>query len=653
MAELENDDVEEGYFYELSHAKLPPESPEHLYSVRVVMVFKKDELKVSLRFPSVYSLSAYFGNDSYRNGDKRMVPVLDERHDMDLEIAVAVLRRRVSLEEFEVRRKFSSFWAPGAIRGEGSSRQVDGDGGDHGSGEVGGSKVVSSKSSCVSLLKCTGLVQWGSRRQVRYLGRSKPVEKDTLTEQAHVEEDKNNEVEEEEDYKDMKATRSITKRKFNGSEHKEIVKRAKCHNSGRKTKLMKNSIDRWSEARYKLAEQNMLKIMKAKGAVIGNPILRPALRAEARKLIGDTGLLDHLLKHMAGKLAPGGNDRFRRRHNSDGAMEYWLESADLADIRRKAGVSDSYWTPPPGWKLGDNPTQDPICARELKALKEENVNMKMKMELIYRDMQESMFREIREMWKVIDGMKKGTELGFKRSEENVQLVDHVGYFLLLKETFVELVNKKTNIEKELMEIYDKLSKIEVQKVNVFSLLSTCLVVNASFVNVQEQLMKTKNGVRVLSDSEKWETTIEKGEKSKSETKSRDHGRDKAPAAMTVENKAAKTQRLKSGFRICKPQGTFLWPNPTTFNQTAAPLVVQTPPSASSSTLSPVPHFFFVPQSPSGPQSPPPVKPVPVRYAPLSSISEGRPLNTPDLKTPSSSVINLNEVPMEENNSNAF
>ncbi|CAL9008445.1 unnamed protein product, partial [Prunus brigantina] len=36
-------------------------------------------------------------------------------------------------------------------------------------------------------------------------------------------------------------------------------------------------------------------VMKAKGAKFGTPILRPALRSEARKLIGDTGLLDHLL----------------------------------------------------------------------------------------------------------------------------------------------------------------------------------------------------------------------------------------------------------------------------------------------------------------------------------------------------------------------
>ena len=120
----------------------------------------------------------------------------------------------------------------------------------------------------------------------------------------------------------------------------------------------------------------MLKILKAKGAVFGNPILRPALRTEARKLIGDTGLLDHLLKHMAGKVAPGGAQRFRRRHNPEGAMEYWLESADLVNIRKEAGVQDTYWTPPPGWKPGDNPSQDPICARELRDLKEEIAKMK-------------------------------------------------------------------------------------------------------------------------------------------------------------------------------------------------------------------------------------------------------------------------------------
>ena len=119
----------------------------------------------------------------------------------------------------------------------------------------------------------------------------------------------------------------------------------------------------------------MLKIMKEKGAVFGRSIMRPALRTEARKLISDTGLLDHLLKHMAGKVAPGGQERFRWRHNADGAIEYWLESADLVNIRTDAGVQDPYWTPPPGWSPGDNPTQDPVCAMEIKQLKEDIAKM--------------------------------------------------------------------------------------------------------------------------------------------------------------------------------------------------------------------------------------------------------------------------------------
>lgn len=111
--------------------------------------------------------------------------------------------------------------------------------------------------------------------------------------------------------------------------------------------------------------------MRVKGATANNPILRPELRTEARKRIGDTGLLDHLLKHMAGKVAPGGTERFRRRHNAEGAMEYWLESADLINLRKEAGVNDPYWIPPPGWKPGDCLTPDPISAQEFKFLKQE------------------------------------------------------------------------------------------------------------------------------------------------------------------------------------------------------------------------------------------------------------------------------------------
>ena len=92
--------------------------------------------------------------------------------------------------------------------------------------------------------------------------------------------------------------------------------------------------------------------MHARKAVPGKPILRPALREEARKHIGDTGLLDHLLKHMTDTVVSTG-ERFRRRHNSEGAMEYWLEHASLMELRKAAGVEDPSWIPPVGWKAGE------------------------------------------------------------------------------------------------------------------------------------------------------------------------------------------------------------------------------------------------------------------------------------------------------------
>ena len=72
----------------------------------------------------------------------------------------------------------------------------------------------------------------------------------------------------------------------------------------------------------------------AKRAFYGYPILRAYLRTGARKLIGDIGLLDHLLKHMAGKIVPCRKERFRRRQNLDGTIEYWQESANLVSIRK-------------------------------------------------------------------------------------------------------------------------------------------------------------------------------------------------------------------------------------------------------------------------------------------------------------------------------
>nr|XP_024361864.1 uncharacterized protein LOC112275601 isoform X3 [Physcomitrium patens] len=158
--------------------------------------------------------------------------------------------------------------------------------------------------------------------------------------------------------------------------------------SGNILKLPKEMQGRWSSERYKSAQLKLIDIMHARKAVPGKPILRPVLREEARKHIGDTGLLDHLLKHMTDTIVSTG-ERFRRRHNSEGAMEYWLEHASLMELRKEAGVEDPSWIPPPEWKPGDkllnrnwriNHGMTSSEAAEMRSLKEtvERLNSEMK-----------------------------------------------------------------------------------------------------------------------------------------------------------------------------------------------------------------------------------------------------------------------------------
>ncbi|XP_048602576.1 protein DYAD-like isoform X2 [Brassica napus] len=113
----------------------------------------------------------------------------------------------------------------------------------------------------------------------------------------------------------------------------------------------KQRTTRWSTNRVDSAEQAMEDVLKEVGASFEKPISRGELRSIARKRIGDTGLLDHLLRHIDGNVTPGGADRFRRCYNTEGAMQYWLESADLLKVKCESGVPDPNWVPPPWWKL--------------------------------------------------------------------------------------------------------------------------------------------------------------------------------------------------------------------------------------------------------------------------------------------------------------
>lgn len=101
-----------------------------------------------------------------------------------------------------------------------------------------------------------------------------------------------------------------------------------------------SSSERWTMERYERAELMVIEVMREKEAELGRRIARRDLREGARKHIGDTGLLDHLLKHMAGKVVGDRGERFMRGYSNDGVMQYWLEPAELEESRKKGELVD-------------------------------------------------------------------------------------------------------------------------------------------------------------------------------------------------------------------------------------------------------------------------------------------------------------------------
>ncbi|KAI3735141.1 hypothetical protein L6452_14629 [Arctium lappa] len=642
--EVPDEDVELGSVYEIYHKNLPPRTPIQLRSTRVVMVSEKTDMNVAIRYPSILSLRTYFSN-----GISEMYPALDEKFVMGIKLASKVLLRQVPSQEFAENKHLEDFWLVNPT-----------------------SQVMKNDIGLARELKNSEMVRWGVRRQVVFIGRHKEIsktqssssfvqgeEEEEMKDQQEINDD---EVEEEEDVDDeadqeekddeaeegiqddnlkrkVKTTRNLRKRKRVKQVNQlwQVNKKPmkKC-----KKLALRDPTDRWSKERYMAAEQSLLEAMKEKKAMIGNPITRPALRVEARKRIGDTGLLDHLLKHVANKVAPGGQLRFRRSHNADGIMEYWLESADLLKIRKDAGVNDPFWTPPPGWKPGDSPIQDPIMAKELNHLKEEISNIKREFlsKMQYEEEVARLRREIEEL----SSKNKRDQISDQAPDQRVddtspkQLVDLSNSLLPNSESDVDYSREKCM--KQMLVISDFLKKIEAW-------------------------METEVGKETKAGTELMTITATSSDAEKSSVKPKQDDNKKlgyeVETSVAAEEKAAKIERLKSGFRLCRPQGTFLWPNmvmknvvvnPTTTSSTtsmSSQVVVQvevvpTPPSVNSSSYD---HHQLIASSP--------VKPVPERR-PVTvthpSINDDQPTTTTDNNNnvnnnkTSTARINLNDIP---------
>ncbi|XP_058744353.1 protein DYAD-like [Vicia villosa] len=631
-----------GRFYKIDHSKLPLNCPAQIKCVSIVMVCDKGEQQVSLRYPSLHSLSTHFNDQSFGKPGGKKIPTLDDKYVMGMEFAIKTLCRSISAEEFAQKRNSWSFWAsPSEESFLNHNSPVINDA---------ASSLVSKQGPCWSQLKFTGMVQWGQRRQVCFLGRHEEQKVESLH-QLHKEKrertyKKRKNVEEEmEDVKlapfgVLRMTRQSFKNQQDMTSSSGAKKSKKAVSDTKQQQLVvyskkgrKVSIDRWSAERYKMAEENMLKVMKEREAVYGNPIMRQDLRSEARKYIGDTGLLDHLLKHMAGKVVPGGVERFRRRHNAEGSMEYWLESADLVDIRKEMGVQDPYWTPPPGWKPGDSISPEHVTRNELREIREEIIKLK-------RDMLDLKSKKEEEALAiVVTSSPCLSSVNYRDYDSQVSK----------QEIYAELVHKKARVEEQLKEITLTLNDMEGQLGMLKPTMSESLTPPALLLGPTSSL--TENIGEVTREVE--EGTNDKG------TKSADTQMVRGSAA---EHKAAKIERLKSGFKICKPRGTFMWPNMSVSPHVVANLdeltVVPTPTSVSSSATS-APKLVSNTKTGKLPLSPSsPVKPLaerrPVSTTTLSHVTGPfSPHLSPPLETSKSTItkkdssINLNETPLAQ------
>ncbi|XP_054803911.1 protein DYAD [Prosopis cineraria] len=637
-----------GRFYEIDHSNLPPNRPDHLKFVRVVMLSDMGGLQVSVRYPSMQSVRTQFYDANYGRQDKKKIPALDEKYVMESGFACSALYRRVSTEELAERGNSWSFWITTSEEDQTAKSTLFID------EET--DLQVSKKGSCWSQLKYSGMVQWGKRRPVRFLAQHEKNNSESLSgsvkdtgldakeenERGEMTDRKRKKWEEKEFRKEVsnEIIRTTRKSKRNHNECSEVQRLKKAHH-GRQNQLVvynkkkhKVSIDRWSAERYKLAEENMLKVMKAKGAVFEKPILRPALRSEARKLIGDTGLLDHLLKHMAGKVAPGGTERFRRRHNAEGAMEYWLESADLVKIRQEAGVQDPYWTPPPGWKPGDNPSQDPICARELREIKKELSKLK-------HEMQQLVYKKREEQLAIMTTTNSCLSNNFN--------LERGGSLFTLQEMYKDLVNKKSKIEEQLKDISMALAKMEEQMMTLKSSEEPTSesVMLPALLPSPARVMVAVRDEGETKEQEGHKNNEKKAATGEAERSDDDIQRMAESGWQAAEDRAAKIERLKSGFRICQPQGTFIWPKIAIMSPQD---VVPTPSSASSSSF-PEPPPWSEPSSLVKPQA----ERRPISSATLTHVAMSFPpfLSPPPLATPPSQkiashsppLINLNEAPL--------
>ena len=204
-----------------------------------------------MRYPSTHSLRTYFTNPSFGKPEGKKIPALDEKYVMPLDFAVKALHRRVPTQEFVEKRNSWAFWAS-------TEEKII-----HNC-ENSVAAINCKQGRCWSQLKFTGMVQWGKRRHVRFLGHQEAQIGPTVA----VEEGTNTNNEKKRKRGDeqvlscvetTKLTRQCSRNSStandvaqNQQSNKDTKKeqRATVDNTKNENKRRKISIDRWSAERY-------------------------------------------------------------------------------------------------------------------------------------------------------------------------------------------------------------------------------------------------------------------------------------------------------------------------------------------------------------------------------------------------------------------
>ncbi|KAJ1266484.1 hypothetical protein BS78_08G154300 [Paspalum vaginatum] len=318
----------------------------------------------------------------------------------------------------------------------------------------------------------------------------------------------------------------------------------------------RGKVDRWAACRYAAGEAALLGILRAGGATAAKPMPRADLRALTRRHIGDTGLLDHLLRHVADKVPAGSDERVRRRYNPAGGLEYWLEPAGWAAVRREAGVDDPYWVPPPGWKLGDPVSPE---ARALEVQKQVD-ELAGELDAVKRQMKQldsnlvQVSKEAYISWKGYDCMAKA----------NVKLEKEV---LSLEEKYENATQVNGELKELLLLLKDKYETVLEKNEK---LEGQMVALSASFKSMKEELLLQRIGEQpmLMLAQEPWDA--DKQEASAVDAAAAGLGNQLAEAAAEAVDGSfssnsgscgdGKSALRKYSVRVCRRDGMLEWPS---------------------------------------------------------------------------------------------